>query len=200
MNSILRSSLAVFTFLVLMGGDPALSEDWRNVKAQESAIIFYGPGLSNNHGIFATSGRSHQARWVGPSGDFPRAEFFYRALEPGYSFTAEQDLVKGTKFWGWLENKALNMSDVSTIWNGFGKTSYLTFNVRSHACISLQRYWGRSPLHQKSPRFGTKVLAGYYCRSSTKPFSPNQIKELVGAVGIRFDKLPAPPSGNWEEI
>ncbi len=127
MKSLVCVSMGAFLFLAMLFSNQPAAEEWQNISEYDSLIIFHGPGLYNSKGLFAKSGRSYQARWVGPSGGFPRAEFFHTSASHSQLFVSEADLANITKKWGWLSTKSLNVSEAFTIWNEYGKTTYPPF-------------------------------------------------------------------------
>jgi hypothetical protein len=197
-----RTAVGLTLLAVVMGinfSSKSFSAEWRTIRKEELPITFYGPGLRNSNTRFSTTGNLYLASWVSKSSSVPRAEFLYQTARLGYSFTLETDLKDKAATWNWIKKKSPTLSETDTIWNGYGKTTYLTFSVDGKSCIALQRYMGQTKLHDGAPRLGIKYLTGYYCGASTQRIDNSRAEELISAISAEDERDASAPDGYWSE-
>jgi uncharacterized protein YgiM (DUF1202 family) len=193
-----RTAVGLALLTVLVGvnfSSKSFSAEWRTIRKEELPITFYGPGLRNSNTRFSSTENLYLTSWVSKSGSVPRAEFAYQTTKPAYSFTQENDLEDRTVVWNWIKKKSPTLSETDTIWNGYGKTTYLTFSVDGNSCIALQRYTGQN----KNFGLGTIYLTGYYCGNSSQRIDKHRAEELISAISVDGERDATAPDGYWSE-
>ena len=193
-NALAHFSTTLFVLAFFTSGS-SFAADWTPVSSTSTPFVFYGPGLKGANTTFHSNGLMQLGQWTISGSTFPRGEFFYRPTKSTYSYTREADLREQIVKWKFLKNKDINIQSDSEIWNGFGKTRYLTFSVQGNSCIGMMRYWGETKFHDGTPRVGTRYLTGYYCFDAQENLNEARIEQITNAIGIRDESEPARPDG-----
>lgn len=163
-----------------------LGTKWNTLSAESSPIALLAPGLGG--GIERYFGSQAPNRtiwqyigfWVGPNGDYPRAEMIYAVLTSGYGWRRELDLKDEIGTMKFFADKSPTFETEQRARNSVGKVTYRQFGFDDIDCVTFSQYFGYSS--DTRSQLGDRFIFGYYCAEPGKELTPQTVAAVLDGI------------------